>query len=103
MYSLSGNATVTTTSSSKSSTGSATTTSSSSASATATGPVHVPSVGIYQWVGCYTDAIGNRALIALTETNHVTMTVEICAAFCSAYSLFGVEYGKYLTCNSKVW
>jgi hypothetical protein len=92
LYFLSGNATFTTTSSSSSTRSTA---SSASASTTATGPVHVPTAGSYQWVGCYTDQIGNRALTALTETNHQTMTVEICASFCSAYVLFGVEYSMF--------
>ncbi len=92
LYFLSGNATFTTTSSSSST---ASTASSVAPSTTATGPVHVPTVGSYQWIGCYTDQIGNRALTALTETNHQTMTVEICASFCSAYVLFGVEYSTF--------
>jgi hypothetical protein len=62
---------------------------------TAAGPVHVPSIGSYQWIGCYTDAIGNRPLTALTETNYKTMSVEICASFCSAYNMFAVEYSMY--------
>jgi hypothetical protein len=97
LYLLSGNATFTTTSSSVS----LTTTSSSAPSTTATGPVHVPSVGNYKWIGCYTDQIGNRALTALTETNHETMTVEICASFCSTYNFFGVEYSASSISNSK--
>jgi uncharacterized protein (UPF0333 family) len=100
-----GNASFPTTSSTLSSTGSAslTTTSGAAASTTATGPVHVPTVGSYKWVGCYTDANGNRALTALTETNHETMTVEICASFCSAYNLFGVEYSMFSISKSEVW
>jgi hypothetical protein len=65
---------------------------SSTSSFIPSGPSHVPSVGKYTWLGCYTDAIGARALTDLTQTNHATMTVELCAAFCSAYPLFGVEY-----------
>jgi WSC domain len=90
-----------TTSSAISSAGSTISTRSTSSSATVsttttpTGPSHVPSVGSYMWIGCYTDQIGNRALTALTETNHATMTVEICASFCSSYAMFGVEYSKY--------
>lgn len=70
------------------------TTSSAPASTTTapSGPSHVPSVGMYTWMGCYTDQIGNRALTALTQTNHATMTIEICASFCSSYAMFGVEY-----------
>jgi hypothetical protein len=88
------NATSPTTSSS---TGSAsiTTAYSAAVSMTAAGPVHVPSIGSYQWIGCYTDAIGNRPLTALTETNYKTMSVEICASFCSAYNMFAVEYSMY--------
>jgi iron transport multicopper oxidase len=73
---------------------SSTTSSSAASSTTPSGPVHVASTGNYTWVGCYTDQIGNRALTALTETNHVTMTVEICGSFCSAYAMFGVEYSR---------
>jgi hypothetical protein len=68
------------------------TTSSSSTAPSSTGPVHVASVGAYKWAGCYTEATNSRALTGASDINYNTMTVEICAAFCASYTMFGVEY-----------
>lgn len=58
------------------------------------GPQHVAKVGTYTWAGCYTEATKGRALTGAAETNYNTMTVEICAAFCASFTMFGVEYSK---------
>jgi len=97
--------TTTTTTSSSSSSSSAdppgtTTGTSASSTPSSTGPVHVPSVGAFTWQGCYTEATNERALSAATYVNYTSMTVEICAAFCASYTMFGVEYGKYLSSHS---
>jgi hypothetical protein len=71
---------------------SSSTTSSSSTAPSSTGPVHVASVGAYKWAGCYTEATNSRALTGASDINYNTMTVEICAAYCASYTMFGVEY-----------
>jgi hypothetical protein len=80
--------------------GTTTTTSASTAPSSTGGPVHVASVGAYTWAGCYTEATNGRALSTASEVNYNTMTVEICAAFCASYTIFGVEYSKYLSSHS---
>jgi len=60
------------------------------------GPQHVSKVGAYTWAGCYTEATNSRALTGASEINYNTMTVEICAAFCASFTMFGVEYSKHL-------
>jgi len=80
--------------------GTTATTASTGTVASGTGPVHVASVGAYTWQGCYTEATDGRALSAASLINYDTMTVEICAAFCASYTMFGVEYGKYLSSHS---
>jgi hypothetical protein len=49
-------------------------TSSSSAAPSPTGPVHVKSVGSYNWQGCYTEATGIRALNSASLVNATGMT-----------------------------
>ena len=71
-----------------------TTTADSTTTTASSGPSHVTSVGTYTWVGCYTEATNSRALSSATLVNYTTMTVEICAAFCAPYSMFGVEYSR---------
>ena len=54
----------------------------------------VPSVGLYVYVGCYTDNVGGRALASASYVDSINMTVENCVAFCSGrgWKLAGVEY-----------
>jgi hypothetical protein len=47
----------------------------------------------YDYVGCYTDNVGGRTFSA-KDTAHDAMTIEKCAAFCSGYTWFGLEYGR---------
>ena len=47
----------------------------------------------YTYAGCYTESTTGRALASATTTNYNTMTLNICAAFCKGYSMWGVEYG----------
>jgi len=68
-------------------------TSSTSASATPTAPSQPATVANYKWYGCQTEATGIRALSSTTYADD-TMTLESCAAFCTGYSYFGVEYGR---------
>ena len=56
--------------------------------------LQLPSSGSALYQGCYAEASGFRALNGTSETNSLSMTVELCAAFCQNghYSLFGLEY-----------
>ncbi|KAI9745488.1 MAG: hypothetical protein M1818_001022 [Claussenomyces sp. TS43310] len=74
------------------------TTSSSASAATTLG--HVPAVGNYSWIGCYTEATDARALSNAAKVNYTSMTVEICAEFCTPlFSMFGLEYGGECYCG----
>jgi hypothetical protein len=79
----------------------ATTTAPATTTTAASGPSHVAKVGAYTWAGCYTEATNGRALTGSSEVNYNTMTVEICAAFCASFTIFGIEYSKCLSLNSE--
>jgi WSC domain len=82
--------------------GSSGTTTAPAATTTApSGPQHEAKVGAYTWAGCYTEATNERALTGSSDINYNTMTVEICAAFCASYTIFGVEYSKCFSPNSE--
>ncbi|CZR70098.1 uncharacterized protein PAC_19999 [Phialocephala subalpina] len=60
---------------------------------TATAASIKPTIPPYNYYGCQTEAIGVRALSqAFTASD--SMTLEMCEAFCSTYTYFGVEYGR---------
>jgi hypothetical protein len=67
---------------------------------TAIVPVHAPSVGNYTWNGCHTEGNGTRALTSASDIDYVHMTVQICAAFCYPYLVFGVEYAGECYCGN---
>ncbi|XTI86032.1 WSC-domain-containing protein [Cenococcum geophilum] len=75
--------------------------SSTGPTATATGPVVVVSAGSYQSLGCYNEVPNGRALQAKSVANS-SMTVELCAAFCSPMTYFGVEYGDECYCGNSI-
>ena len=51
--------------------------------------------------GCFTDTdAASRALPADFKGDD-TMTVEMCAEYCSAYQLFGLEYGRECYCGNE--
>ncbi|KAG9230010.1 WSC domain-containing protein [Amylocarpus encephaloides] len=75
-------------------------TTSTSTSATPTGPTIVPSTGPYNYMGCYTEATSGRALAAAFFPNN-TNTIATCAASCSAYTYFGMEYGRECWCGNS--
>jgi hypothetical protein len=56
--------------------------------------LQLPSTGSALYEGCYAEAVGARALNGTSFTNSLSMTIELCAAFCQQglYSLFGLEY-----------
>lgn len=86
------------------STGSSTSTS-TSASTSSTGtpgaPTAVPSVAGFVSQGCYTEGSSGRAL-GEAATASSAMTVEKCAAFCSSYTYFGVEYQSECYCGNTI-
>jgi hypothetical protein len=75
-------------------------TTSTSASPTQTGPAIKQTVGTsWQFQGCWTEATSTRALSANSYADDA-MTLESCAAFCAAYTYFGVEYGRECYCGN---
>ena len=81
------------------------TTTATSVQPTQTGPIHVPAVGPYSWIGCYTEATNSRALTGASDINYETMTIQICEAFCSSpvqYTYFGVEYAGECYCGNTL-
>lgn len=73
---------------------STTATRTSSATPTPTGSLAVkPTVGDYTFVGCQTEATSGRALSGKAYADD-TMTLELCATYCSGFTYFGTEYGR---------
>ncbi|KAF2478258.1 WSC-domain-containing protein [Lindgomyces ingoldianus] len=76
------------------------TTSDSVPTSSATGPVVVPSAGEYNYIGCYNEISGgafSAKSIAIS-----TMTVKVCATYCSGYMYFGVENGQECYCGNAI-
>ncbi|KAL1847140.1 hypothetical protein VTK73DRAFT_10417 [Phialemonium thermophilum] len=65
-----------------------------------TGPRAKPTVGLYKWFGCYTEATNQRALSSKSYAQD-NVTLESCAAFCSGYQYFGTEYGRECYCGDS--
>ena len=76
-------------------------TSSSSTSPSATGPISVQTAGSFAYQGCLTEGTSGRAL-ASTSTTSGSMTVAMCAAFCSSYNYMGVEYSSECYCANTL-
>ncbi|KAH7130137.1 heme peroxidase [Dendryphion nanum] len=64
-------------------------------------PTSTPSSPAFSFQGCYSDAGAPRALSASGSADDA-MTVERCAAFCSTYQLFGMEYGRECYCGNTL-
>jgi hypothetical protein len=56
-------------------------------------------VGLYNYVGCYTEATNGRALSSASYA-YDSMTPDTCAANCTGYPYFGVEYGRECYCGN---
>jgi len=65
-------------------------------------PALVPSVGLWNGLGCYNDSVSARALQVRLDAGNTT--VESCVAACQAqeFSLAGVEYGRECWCGSEL-
>ncbi|KAH9032994.1 WSC domain-containing protein [Lactarius pseudohatsudake] len=65
-------------------------------------PDLVPSVGLWNGLGCYNDSVSARAL--QVRVNAGNTTVETCVAACQAqgFSLAGVEFGRECWCGSQL-
>ncbi|KAJ0164323.1 WSC domain-containing protein [Colletotrichum tanaceti] len=65
-------------------------------------PQHVPRAGDYKFLGCQTEATNGRALSGKFTASD-TMTVDVCATFCSegGWQLMGVEYGRECFCGNS--
>lgn len=83
MYAVNGSASVS----------SSTITGTPSATPTPSGPITVGDFGIWHYLGCYSEATNMRALTGKANPiSGASVSVDACAAACSAYSYFGVEY-----------
>jgi WSC domain len=64
-------------------------------------PAIVQSVGPYSYIGCYTEGTAGRALSGAAYA-YDSMTVQSCAADCTGFSYFGVEYGRECYCGDTL-
>ena len=75
----------------------------STATATPTGPLTVGNFAGYAYLGCYSEATNARALSDLQNPIPATnVSVEACAAACSVYTYFGVEYSQECYCGNTI-
>jgi len=65
-------------------------------------PALVPSVGLWNGLGCYSDSVSARALPVIVDAGNTT--VESCVNTCQAqkYTLAGVEFGKECWCGLQL-
>lgn len=71
-------------------------------SPTGTAPAKYPDVSSYRFMGCFTEGDrGVRALSSRSLTDRF-MTLELCAAYCTAYHYFGTEYGRECYCGDTL-
>ncbi|KAL8689037.1 MAG: hypothetical protein Q9218_005195 [Villophora microphyllina] len=79
------------------------TSTSSTVPATPTGPMTVQRVGGYGFLGCYNEVENGRALTDLMNPiSGDKVSIENCAAACSAYTYFGVEYAAECYCGNAI-
>lgn len=75
-------------------------TSSSSVSQATT--TSISALSNYSYMGCYNETHDRRALNGNGRTGS-SNNLESCAAFCSGYAYFGVEYGAECYCGSTIY
>jgi hypothetical protein len=90
-----------TASSSQTSTASSASVSGTAPSSTSSAPVVIPT-GAFTSMGCYTDDIVTARTLVDATTAGSSMSVEVCAAFCSKYTYFGVEYADECYCSNTI-
>ncbi|KAL8661300.1 MAG: hypothetical protein Q9202_005725 [Teloschistes flavicans] len=67
------------------------------------GPTNVPSIGAYNYLGCYTEGTNGRALTGKQNpVGGATLTNEVCAAACQGYTYFGTEYSGECYCGNSL-
>ncbi|CZR61363.1 uncharacterized protein PAC_11259 [Phialocephala subalpina] len=80
--------------------------SSSTSSSSSAGPTQTlavtQTVGKYSFSGCYTEGNGVRALSGAAIYDYNGMTLDNCAANCTAYTYWGVEYGGECYCGNTL-
>lgn len=64
-------------------------------------PRVVAAISEWDYPGCYTEANNMRALTGNSYYDDL-MTVEKCAAVCSGFKWFGVEYGRECYCGNVI-
>ncbi|EPE25666.1 hypothetical protein GLAREA_01578 [Glarea lozoyensis ATCC 20868] len=74
---------------------------SSSVTSLMLGPTNAPISGGYSYAGCYSEAIGERALSGKSLATDV-MTVETCRVFCEGFVWFGLEYSRECYCGNDL-
>ena len=67
------------------------------------GPSVVQTASGFNYLGCYTEATNGRALSGLQNpVAGATLTVDSCAAACTKYTYFGVEYSGECYCGNNL-
>ncbi|KAH8672637.1 hypothetical protein BGZ60DRAFT_282514 [Tricladium varicosporioides] len=89
-------------STSTSTTASQTSTSISSSATPSPTLSHKSTIGAYTYLGCYTEGNGARALTGKSTYDYPAMTLEKCAAACTGFTYWGVEYGGECYCGSAL-
>ena len=59
-----------------------------------------PQVGGYNFVGCWTEGVGTRALTGAAFA-YDGMTLETCMVNCTGFAYWGTEYGRECYCGNK--
>ncbi|KAF4633357.1 hypothetical protein G7Y89_g4765 [Cudoniella acicularis] len=75
--------------------------SSTTSTPTPSGPAIKPQIGAYNYLSCYTEGNGIRALNSAVSYNYPSMTLEECSVFCQGYTYWGVEYGGECYCGNQ--
>ena len=67
------------------------------------GPQVPKVVGNYNFLGCYSEATGQRALTGKTPTAPTSgFTIELCQQACQGFTYFGMEYANQCFCGNAI-
>ncbi|KAE8454316.1 hypothetical protein EG329_005241 [Mollisiaceae sp. DMI_Dod_QoI] len=79
---------------------------SSTTSTSSAGPIQTlaikQTIGTYTFQGCFTEGTGIRALTGAVIYDYNGMTLENCAANCTGWTYWGVEYGGECYCGNSL-